>query len=156
MTVVTHELKVNPPYFEAVERGDKNFEVRRDDRGFQKGDRLILRWHDPMRNPTLQGLNGLRTLERTIAYILTGGQFGLEPGYVVLGFEPCSPPADPSANDLLRTAVLALEKARATLHSHYVEWDGEPEDGENLRAARSECESALSIILPYLNVNQPE
>ena len=39
---VTHELKCLPVYFDAVKRGDKNFEVRRDDRGFQKGDTIKL------------------------------------------------------------------------------------------------------------------
>ena len=35
---VVHQLKTLPVYFDAVERGEKTFEVRRDDRGFQKGD----------------------------------------------------------------------------------------------------------------------
>jgi hypothetical protein len=33
-----HDLKCLPDYFVALENGDKTFEVRRDDRGFQKGD----------------------------------------------------------------------------------------------------------------------
>jgi hypothetical protein len=77
----THILKTIDHYFRAISDGDKNFEVRRDDRGFQKGDTLILREVDQ---------NGIYTRNeeiRKITYILTGGQFGIEPGYVVLGLK---------------------------------------------------------------------
>lgn len=38
-----HILKTWDVYWDAIERGEKLFEIRRDDRGFQKGDILILR-----------------------------------------------------------------------------------------------------------------
>jgi hypothetical protein len=79
----THELKCWPDYFGAVRRKEKAFEVRRDDRGFQKGDTLILREYDPRRmGGSFTGNNE----HRKIKYVLTGGQHGIEPGYVVLGF----------------------------------------------------------------------
>lgn len=59
----------------------KNFDVRRDDRGFQKGDTLVLREWD---NHSLCFTGNDE--HRKIKYILTGGQLGIEPGYVVLGF----------------------------------------------------------------------
>jgi len=37
-----HELKIEQAYFQAVIDGDKNFEIRFNDRGFQKGDSLVL------------------------------------------------------------------------------------------------------------------
>jgi len=42
---VRHELKTWPEFFEATRRGQKKFELRRDDRpeGFQVGDELLLR-----------------------------------------------------------------------------------------------------------------
>jgi hypothetical protein len=80
-----HELKCWPAYFEAVARGDKNFEVRRDDRGFQKGDILALREWDP--DQPCEGLQSCNFEHRLITYVLTGGQLGIEPGHVVLGLQ---------------------------------------------------------------------
>ncbi len=43
-----HELKTLPPHFENALSGDKPFEIRNnEDRGFQKGDTVILREYDP-------------------------------------------------------------------------------------------------------------
>ena len=75
-----HVLKCNAEYYDAIADGRKNFEVRRDDRGFQCGDVLILRPVDKY------GIFiGSGSIRRRITYILTGGQFGIEPGYVVMG-----------------------------------------------------------------------
>lgn len=38
----THALRCWPAYFEAVASGEKTFEVRWDDRGFQAGDEVVL------------------------------------------------------------------------------------------------------------------
>lgn len=83
-----HWLKTLPTYFAAVERGDKTFEVRRDDRGFQRGDVLVLWRYDPM-HPVPQ--DQAPRVIRHISYVLTGGQFGIEPGYVVLGLQGPAP-----------------------------------------------------------------
>lgn len=45
-TARVHELKTWPAYFECVWDGEKTFEVRLDDRGFQKGDQVVLREWD--------------------------------------------------------------------------------------------------------------
>lgn len=81
----THELKCWPAYFDAIERDEKTFEVRRDDRGFQKGDILELRRYDA-KNDFYR--HNLPTIRRRVLYVLTGGQFGIEPGYVVMGLGP--------------------------------------------------------------------
>jgi len=77
-----HELKVWPSYFFSLASGRKAFEVRRDDRGFQKGDVLWLREFDPKKFSKGE-YSGNATYAR-IDYILTGGQFGIEAGYVVM------------------------------------------------------------------------
>ncbi|MCC2544905.1 DUF3850 domain-containing protein [Hymenobacter sp. BT175] len=85
----THELKTWPACFAAVETGIKPFDVREDDRGFQRGDALLLREYEP----DSEQYTG-RTVVRWISYILTGGSFGVEPGWCVLGFgeQPPLPP----------------------------------------------------------------
>lgn len=44
---MTHELKIWPQYFARVKNGSKTFEVRKNDRGFQFGDEVILKEYDP-------------------------------------------------------------------------------------------------------------
>lgn len=88
--VSVHELKTLAPYWDAVASGAKTFEVRRDDRGFQKGDILKLHRLCPDTNrhydtDPAAGRFSRRTITKHITYILTGGQLGIEPGYVVLG-----------------------------------------------------------------------
>ena len=80
-----HELKCWPDYFRAIVRGDKTFEVRRDDRGFQKGDILHLVEYDPKKVEPFRLTGNVEQL--LISYVLTGGQFGIESGYVVLGLQ---------------------------------------------------------------------
>ena len=96
----THTLKVEHEYMDALKSGEKTFEVRRDDRGFQKGDKLLLCRYGKCRQGGLfygfMSNDGtvvssfptgtkVDCIERKIIYVLTGGQFGIEPGYVVLG-----------------------------------------------------------------------
>ena len=88
-----HELKTWAPYFDAVKRGEKTFEVRRDDRGFQCGDTVTL-------IRCVQGRLGgwdveydfdgkpKHRIKFRIGWILTGGQFGIEPGYVAFSLFP--------------------------------------------------------------------
>lgn len=76
-----HELKTWPEFFDAVWRGVKTFEVRKDDRGFAVGDMLLLREYDAEAD-TYSG----RWLTTQVTYIL-GGAFTL-PGTVVMGIKP--------------------------------------------------------------------
>lgn len=77
--MAVHELKTWPEYFQQIRHGHKTFEVRRDDRGFEVGDTLLLREY----NPDL-GRYTNRSAVRTVTSILRGGQFGIEPGFVVM------------------------------------------------------------------------
>lgn len=74
-----HNLKTWKKYFVAVFSGLKNFELRFNDRDFKIGDELILEEWDEITE-----LYTGRILHRRIDYILEGGQFGLEKGYVIL------------------------------------------------------------------------
>ena len=75
-----HELKTYSDFFRAVERGEKTFEVRKNDRNYAVGDVLRLRDYDP--NTETYSGDELRV---HISYILHGGQFGIEDGYCVMG-----------------------------------------------------------------------
>lgn len=77
-----HELKTWNEYFEEVFMGHKTFEVRKADRPFTKGDTLILKeW-----NPKTEQYTG-REMARGISYVLEGGQFGVEKGFVVMAIQ---------------------------------------------------------------------
>ena len=75
-----HELKTWPEYFQAIARGEKPFEIRKNDRNFKVRDTLSLLEYDP-ENRVYTG----DIIKAKITYILEGGQFGIEKGYVVLG-----------------------------------------------------------------------
>jgi predicted RNA-binding protein with PUA-like domain len=77
-----HKLKTLTIYFNEVWNGNKNFELRRDDRKFNIGDTLIL--YDS---------NGIKLLGRyasfKITYILRDcKKYGLQEGYAILGLKP--------------------------------------------------------------------
>ncbi|MEG2510420.1 MAG: DUF3850 domain-containing protein [Chryseobacterium sp.] len=73
-----HVLKTLNPYFDDVFHRRKDFEVRENDRNFQVGDRVQLIEIVPEGRPQ-------RYVIKDIKYILYGGQFGIVPGWVVLG-----------------------------------------------------------------------
>ena len=77
---MTHALKTWPEYFDAIVEGRKNFEVRKADRDFAIGETLLLQRFDPK----TQKYSGQET-KVEITYILKGGCFGIEDGYVVMG-----------------------------------------------------------------------
>lgn len=85
-----HTLKCLAPYFDAIKRGEKTFEIRRDDRGYQKGDFLKLHRQET----PLDHLLGIEFIYVEVLYVLTGGQFGLEPGFVAMAIEQREQPDD--------------------------------------------------------------
>lgn len=76
---MTHELKTWTAFYHDVAAGIKKFELRKNDRDFKVGDLLILEeW-----NTELKEYTGNSCVVRVV-YILQGGQFGLEEGYVIM------------------------------------------------------------------------
>lgn len=78
---MVHKLKTVQPFFDAVWSGDKTFEVRKNDRNFNVGDRLMLIEVLP------EGRLDARYVLKDITYILKGGQFGIDKDYVVMGLK---------------------------------------------------------------------
>lgn len=78
----THDLKIQPQYFRDVCNGTKTFEVRKDDRGYKVGDKLVLNeWSE-----TAGCYTGAGIVMR-VTYILSETAFVRE-GYVIMGITP--------------------------------------------------------------------
>lgn len=75
----THYLKTWPAYFEQVANGNKTFEIRKNDRGFQKGDIVVLAEYEP---PT-GVFSGKYTGEKLSAEIGYVTPFEQKEGFVV-------------------------------------------------------------------------
>lgn len=72
-----HELKILPEYFEAVVSGDKRFEIRKNDRNYQKGDILRLNEYQ----------DGQYTGDVHVVEITYITDYAQQEGYVVLGIK---------------------------------------------------------------------
>jgi len=80
---MTHDLKTWPEFFEPLRKGEKRFELRKEnDRVFHAGDTLRLReWSKTT------GYTG-RELSMDVTYLLSGQMFGLERGHVCMSLVP--------------------------------------------------------------------
>lgn len=82
-----HELKTDPAVFAPVYTGEKTFEIRKNDRGFQVGDTLRLRETRFSGEEMAQGhpleYTG-REVSVQVKYILEGPVYGLEAGWCIM------------------------------------------------------------------------
>jgi len=86
---MTHSLKTDPEVFAALRERRKSFEIRKDDRGFQVGDELLLVETEFSGAEMAAGapLRSTGNVEvRRVTYILSG--YGLEPGWVIMSVVP--------------------------------------------------------------------
>ena len=74
-----HNLKIRPEYFNAIEKGDKTFEVRYNDRNYQPHDILVLQEHDG------ENYTG-REITVEVTYLLDNPGYCKE-GYVVMSIK---------------------------------------------------------------------
>lgn len=74
----THDVKLLPPFFDAVLSGQKTFEIRLNDRDYQEGDLLYLREYSK-RDSKYTG----RVLSAEIGFVYKGFEYGLKEGYCV-------------------------------------------------------------------------
>lgn len=73
-----HSIKVWPEYYKAIKDGIKQFEARKNDRGFAVDDILWLREWQPASKYTG------RELLAFVTFVLYGPAFGIEEGYCVM------------------------------------------------------------------------
>ena len=78
----THHIKLNIEFCDAVKSGDKCFEVRKNDRGYQKGDHIVF---IPVDQIGTHMYHSIVEKEYVITYVLSG--WGIENGYVVFGIK---------------------------------------------------------------------
>jgi|WetSurMetagenome_2_1015567.scaffolds.fasta_scaffold11134_8 hypothetical protein len=83
-----HILKTWPEFFNDAILGIKSFELRKNDRDYQVGDELSLREFIPEIPSTSDRSRGYFTghvCRFRVIYVLKDFEFGLEPGYCILG-----------------------------------------------------------------------
>lgn len=79
-----HKVKIYESYADAVLSGEKTFEIRNNDRGYQKGDRL--KFYVTENGGVLhKALHGLFEKEYEITYVHSG--LGMKEGYVALAIK---------------------------------------------------------------------
>lgn len=76
-----HNIKISEEYADSVLCGDKKFEVRRNDRGYQKGDIVHFQVVDNKAKLPIE--HRLNKFTFKITYVFSG--FGLQEGMVVFG-----------------------------------------------------------------------
>ena len=77
-----HRIKLNKEFCDAVNNKDKTFEVRRNDRGYQKGDHVRF---IPVDNVANRIYHPVEDKEYEISYVLNG--YGIENGYVAFSIK---------------------------------------------------------------------
>lgn len=92
-----HSLKCHPAYFAQLWNGEKNFELRKNDRDFKVGDIVTLKEWDPEKDPGEafrespqfeydQRYTG-RELTKRVSYVLQNFE-GLADGYCIFALRP--------------------------------------------------------------------
>lgn len=79
---MTHNIKISDKFADAVLNGEKTFEVRYNDRGYNKGDKIVFTVIDDVTMPVSHPLN---TKAYEITYVLSG--WGIKEDYVVFGIK---------------------------------------------------------------------
>lgn len=115
MSEYVHELKTDPDTFDAVARGDKTHEIRRNDRNFLVGDTLVLKQTRytgaEMSGPEPRPLEYTgHTETRVVSHVLEG--YGLQPGWVILSFAAPAC-AEEDSNVIKRLSTVLAEVAAA-------------------------------------------
>lgn len=85
-----HELKTDPQHFDDVLKGKKTHEIRFDDRGYKKGDELLLKETASTGREMRDGaplLYSGRHLLYEVTHVMRGPAYGLKAGWVILSIK---------------------------------------------------------------------
>lgn len=91
---MTHELKIEKQWADAKLAGQKPFEIRYNDRGFQKGDTVKYMVIDPKTKETVE--HALNSCTFLITYVREGVENGLQPRFCAYADRPVLQPQEPS------------------------------------------------------------
>lgn len=80
-----HKLKILYRYLVDVNENGKNFEIRKNDRNFQKGDTVFF---IPISESGGFVIDTSMHIKYRITYVFYGGEYGLDKDYCVFGIEP--------------------------------------------------------------------
>ena len=80
MSTKIHKLKTHAEPFKAVINGEKTFEIRKNDRDFQRGDILKLMEY--------KGDYTGKSWSVWVSYILHGPNYGVPEGYCIMSITP--------------------------------------------------------------------
>lgn len=94
-----HELKILKSFADAIISGDKTFEVRHNDRGFQKGDKVHFKVEDP---PEKRENHPISKKLYEITYVLNS--WGINEGFVVFSIKE-------AADDNKENQIQELERS---------------------------------------------
>lgn len=79
-----HEIKIKESFADAIVGGDKTFEIRYNDRGYQKGDIVVFQCVNNNEAFPLSIGHPINYMVFEIDYVLSG--YGLKDGFCVFGF----------------------------------------------------------------------
>lgn len=77
-----HVLKCWTQYFEAIVFDQKTYEVRYNDRGYERGDILVLREYNNVAKEYTRRQTRVKVTD-------VFNDIGLQPGWVIMSFEKC-------------------------------------------------------------------
>jgi hypothetical protein len=77
---MTHALKTIPAFFADIASGKKQFEVRKNDRNFKAGDKILLQEYDPEKGYTGQEWEG------SITYLMDNPDY-CKKGFVIFSIK---------------------------------------------------------------------
>lgn len=84
---MVHELKTVEPHFSKLYRGDKTFELRKDDRGYKVGDYLVLRQYNAKKGHYC----GPKVYAVVRSILRDAPEYGLMPGYCIMSIKQITP-----------------------------------------------------------------
>jgi hypothetical protein len=90
-----HHLKTLPQFWESVEKGEKTFEARQNDRDFKTGDELHLYRYEESALPKNfdfeRHKHKLTKLVFRAGMVLYGPGYGVADGYAIISLMPINP-----------------------------------------------------------------